>query len=42
MILACKKCKKVFRKDVNEEFEEADEHCPNCDNQYIIAAKTPE
>ena len=27
MVMACKKCKKVFRKDVGE-FEEADEHCP--------------
>lgn len=37
----CKKCKKAFRKDVSE-FEEADEYCPNCDNHYIIEAKTPE
>jgi hypothetical protein len=28
IILACKKCKKVFRKDVNEEGDEADEYCP--------------
>ena len=28
MVLACKKCKKVFRKEFNEEFDEADEHCP--------------
>mmetsp|Transcript_67805 Transcript_67805/g.93893 ORF Transcript_67805/g.93893 Transcript_67805/m.93893 type:complete len:85 (+) Transcript_67805:157-411(+) len=41
MVFACKKCKKVFRKDVSE-FEEADEYCPRCDNQYIIPAKTPE
>lgn len=27
MIFACKKCKKVFRKDVND-FDEADEYCP--------------
>ena len=27
MVFACKKCKKVFRKQV-EEFEEADEFCP--------------
>ena len=27
MVFACKKCKKVFRKNV-EEFEEADEYCP--------------
>merc|ERR1712226_259619 len=30
----------VFRKEVNEDFEEADEYCPNCDNHYIIEAKT--
>eukprot|EP01147_Barroeca_monosierra_P006862 gene6862-7576_t len=41
MILACKKCKKVFRKD-SREFEEADEYCPRCDNHFVIPAKTPE
>ena len=41
MIFMCKKCKKAFRKDVSE-FEEADEHCPHCDNHYIIEAKEPE
>ena len=40
-VFACKKCKKVFRKAV-EEFEEADEYCPYCDNHFIIEAKTPE
>ena len=40
MIFLCKKCKKAFRKDVSE-FEEADEHCPHCDNHFIIEAKTP-
>ena len=39
MVLLCKKCKKAFRKDVGE-FEEADEYCPNCDNHYMIEAKT--
>ena len=28
MTMACKKCRKVFRKDINEDFEEADEFCP--------------
>jgi hypothetical protein len=28
IILACKKCKKVFRKDVSQEFDECDEYCP--------------
>ena len=41
MVFACKKCKKVFRKNI-EEFEEADEFCPHCDNHYIIEAKTKE
>jgi uncharacterized CHY-type Zn-finger protein len=40
-VFACKKCKKTFRKDVSE-FEEADEHCPHCDNHYVIEAKTRE
>lgn len=30
----CKKCKKAFRKDMSE-YEEADEFCPHCDNQYV-------
>ena len=40
-VFMCKKCKKAFRKDVSE-FEEADEYCPNCDNHFIIEAKTPD
>jgi uncharacterized CHY-type Zn-finger protein len=28
IILACKKCKKVFRKDLMNEFDECDEYCP--------------
>merc|ERR1711953_1169561 len=41
MVFACKKCRKVFRKNI-EEFEEADEYCPHCDNHWMIEAKTPE
>ncbi|KAI9595373.1 hypothetical protein BDF19DRAFT_68773 [Syncephalis fuscata] len=41
MVFACKKCRKVFRKDM-QEFEEEDEYCPHCDNQYIIPAQTAE
>eukprot|EP01112_Ceratiomyxa_fruticulosa_P022190 TRINITY_DN8057_c0_g1_i1.p1 TRINITY_DN8057_c0_g1~~TRINITY_DN8057_c0_g1_i1.p1 ORF type:complete len:119 (-),score=18.26 TRINITY_DN8057_c0_g1_i1:141-497(-) len=41
MTFACKKCKKVFRKDM-EHFEESDEYCPSCDNHFYIEAKTPE
>ena len=41
MVFLCKKCKRAFRKDVSE-FEEADEHCPHCDNHYVIEAKEPE
>ena len=41
LVFACKKCRKVFRKNI-EEYEEADEHCPHCDNHYVIEAKTKE
>lgn len=27
-------CKKAFRKDMST-YEEADEYCPHCDNQYV-------
>ncbi|KAJ3018188.1 hypothetical protein HKX48_003050 [Thoreauomyces humboldtii] len=40
MCFACKKCKKVFRKDMSN-YEEEDEFCPNCDNHYVLVAKTP-
>ncbi|KAJ0321058.1 hypothetical protein COL5a_009386 [Colletotrichum fioriniae] len=40
MVFACKKCKKCFRKDA-QEFEDADEYCPHCDNHFVIEAKTP-
>nr|KAJ3422709.1 hypothetical protein HK105_006825 [Polyrhizophydium stewartii] len=41
MVFACKKCKKVFRKDLRE-YDETDEYCPHCDNHYVIEAKTPQ
>jgi len=41
MIFVCKKCKKIFRKDM-ERFEEADEYCPGCDNHFYVVAKTPQ
>ena len=41
LVFLCKKCKRAFRKQV-EEFEEADEYCPHCDNHFIIEAKTRE
>jgi hypothetical protein len=25
-----------------ETFEEADEYCPNCDNHFVLDAKTPQ
>ncbi|KAL2886199.1 putative zinc finger protein [Ceratocystis lukuohia] len=40
MTFACKKCKKCFRKDA-QEFEEADEYCPHCDNHYVLEAVMP-
>lgn len=42
MTFACKKCKKCFRKTVNEDFDDSDEYCPHCDNHFVIDAKTPE
>ena len=36
MAFACKKCKKVFRKDMSN-YEESDEYCPHCDNHYVRA-----
>jgi hypothetical protein len=30
-------CKKAFRKDMRE-YEEADEYCPHCDNQYVSSS----
>ena len=39
MVFACKKCKKVFRKDLSV-YEESDEYCPHCDNHYVIEAET--
>ncbi|TPX38560.1 hypothetical protein SeMB42_g06661 [Synchytrium endobioticum] len=41
MVFACKKCKKVFRKDMSN-YEESDEYCPHCDNHYVIDAKMPQ
>lgn len=44
MVFACKKCKKVFRKDISD-YDESDEYCPqyylisyiiSCDNHYVI------
>jgi len=40
MIFACKKCKKCFRKDMNE-FEDSDEYCPHCDNHFVLEALEP-
>ena len=41
IVMACKKCKKVFRKDASD-FDENDEFCPRCDNHYVIQAVTPQ
>lgn len=44
LVLACKQCKKVFRKDLStpQELDDADEYCPHCDNHYVIDARVPE
>ena len=41
MVFVCKKCKKVFRKDLVN-FCEEDEYCPGCDNHYYLSAETDE
>ncbi|KAJ1975325.1 hypothetical protein H4R34_004380 [Dimargaris verticillata] len=41
MVFACKKCKKVFRKDITD-YDESDEYCPHCDNHYVVDAKIPQ
>ncbi|KAJ1647949.1 hypothetical protein J3B02_002348 [Coemansia erecta] len=41
MVFMCKKCRKAFRKDMTDAYEEADEYCPHCDNHYVVEAKTP-
>lgn len=41
MVFACKKCRKVFRKDMDH-YDEADEYCPHCDNHYVLEAVTPQ
>lgn len=39
MTMICKKCKKAFRKDLRD-FDESDQYCPHCDNEYFIPAVT--
>ena len=39
--MACKACKKVFKKDMSH-FEEADEYCPRCGNHFVLTAELPE
>lgn len=41
IVMACKKCSKVFRKDSSRQLDESDEYCPHCDNHYVIAAIEP-
>ena len=39
MALACKKCKKAFRKNLeDDEMDDADNYCPHCDNLYVLPA----
>ena len=40
MTFACKKCKKVFRRQADD-WSESDEYCPRCDNHFVIEAKVP-
>lgn len=41
MILACKKCKKVFKVHTRDFDAEADGYCPHCDNHWYIEAEDP-
>lgn len=41
LVFGCKKCRKVFRKDITQ-WEEADEFCPGCDNHFYLEAQTKE
>ena len=41
VVFGCKKCKKVFRKDLRD-WEEQDEYCPHCDNHFNIEPERPE
>ncbi|KJE95071.1 hypothetical protein CAOG_05564 [Capsaspora owczarzaki ATCC 30864] len=40
LVFACKKCKKVFRKNSTNFDEETDSYCPYCDNKYILPASS--
>ncbi|MDP2438840.1 MAG: CHY-type zinc finger protein [archaeon] len=42
MVLACKKCRKVFRIDSTDFDADCDSFCPGCDNQFYLFAKSPE
>ena len=39
---SAKSAKAVVQELRNEDFDEADEFCPNCDNHFMPEAKTPE
>mmetsp|Transcript_18554 Transcript_18554/g.27651 ORF Transcript_18554/g.27651 Transcript_18554/m.27651 type:complete len:158 (-) Transcript_18554:87-560(-) len=39
MTLACKKCRKCFRLDMQDFDPETDEYCPSCDNHFVIEAQ---
>ena len=36
MVIACKSCKKVFRRPPIAEWEDADEYCPHCDAHILV------
>jgi len=40
--MGCKKCKHVFRVDMQDFEPESDGFCPKCDNEFFIEAKTPQ
>ena len=41
LCFACKKCRKVFRKDLSDFDPDSDEYCPHCDNHFVLPAVIP-
>lgn len=41
LCFACKKCRKVFRRDLTDFDPDSDEYCPHCDNRFILPAVVP-
>jgi hypothetical protein len=42
MVIACKACRKVFRRPPIDEWEDSDEYCPHCDAHLLVEPVTPQ